>query len=529
MADQPTLPLFKNLGRPVPAQRERGARARGRDDRSPQAPVPVDAFMPKRVEGRRPDQGVPMHTLPRSVVVRPRMASESFLRDIAPGLLQQVERELAAVSPKVRETAVPLPVPGYEIAAIDPGQPFGVVAVFETATGRCVGGCLGATIHVDPAHRGRGLGAEILIYAFERGIKHPSDGAFFSPEGYANRSAAHRRAVARALASGLEVPREVLRDYPDLVGGAGLAKATPSPGAAAKAITGPDTVDTKLDGLAEMDLASLASLSEMPKATTAALPAPGRDVAPPSARELVRLRHVAGRYATAASFVEAEMGRLPPLPEPTWTVRDSHGVAVITGKRGVEARYSGIREYRIERCPADAAAMAEHAAHLDRRDRLAGLWSGWDELGTRGFAPIMVAQRLPGGALIERVAAAVGAELLRAVPRDSALPYAPNLGGRGFELLGPLGRVYFDARFKGREPQVLVLSQIAVERGGQGLGRTILEALRDEADACGGHLEVQTDGAPGFFAKFAWLKPIENGSGFTGEVGPTYATANPGR
>ena len=67
-----------------------------------------------------------------------------------------------------------------------------------------------------PEYRGLKLGREIQLRAFDTGIKTIHDAVFFSAEGLAARKSAHRFAVGRALERGLDVPEEVLADYPDL-------------------------------------------------------------------------------------------------------------------------------------------------------------------------------------------------------------------------------------------------------------------------------------------------------------------------
>lgn len=115
---------------------------------------------------------------------------------------------------RLRPLAAPCGVDGYLIAAEGPDWTDGVVAVYEAATGRCVGGQGRGVPVVDEGHHGRGLGAEIQWFAWESGIGKPSGN--FSPAGLASRRQAHRIAVERALAAGAEVRAEVLADYPDL-------------------------------------------------------------------------------------------------------------------------------------------------------------------------------------------------------------------------------------------------------------------------------------------------------------------------
>jgi hypothetical protein len=70
--------------------------------------------------------------------------------------------------------------------------------------------------YVKPEFQGQGLGREIVLLAFETGIKKLDDRVFFSPSGLACRKFVHRLAVQRALDNGEDVSQEVLTDYPDL-------------------------------------------------------------------------------------------------------------------------------------------------------------------------------------------------------------------------------------------------------------------------------------------------------------------------
>jgi GNAT superfamily N-acetyltransferase len=108
---------------------------------------------------------------------------------------------------------------GYSIVAGDVGKR--VVAIVEDSTGKAVGGLMEGNLFVSPFHRGRGFGSEIVILAFETGVMHPDrmrlDMMTLSTAGRANRRSAHRKAVERALESGVAVPEAILADYPEMV------------------------------------------------------------------------------------------------------------------------------------------------------------------------------------------------------------------------------------------------------------------------------------------------------------------------
>ena len=92
-----------------------------------------------------------------------------------------------------------------------------ILAVYDAA-GTVVAGITHRRIFVLPDHRGQALGAEVLIRAFETGVMHPDTMNQNNPlttAGRANRSAAHRIAVERAVKAGIEVSPDVLADYAD--------------------------------------------------------------------------------------------------------------------------------------------------------------------------------------------------------------------------------------------------------------------------------------------------------------------------
>lgn len=110
----------------------------------------------------------------------------------------------------------PFAVAGFEVAYA-PDET--LLAVYDAATGAVAGGIERKNIYVAPEYRGRGIGPEILVLAFEVGIRHPAEmnvDNTLSRAGRANRVAAHRLAVERALEAGEDVPEVVLEDYPDL-------------------------------------------------------------------------------------------------------------------------------------------------------------------------------------------------------------------------------------------------------------------------------------------------------------------------
>ena len=122
--------------------------------------------------------------------------------------------ENASEMERLRE---PSNVEGFSIAHQGDNWGKGIICIWDDATGQPVGGQAGGTPYVMPEYRGLKLGREIQIRAFETGLKRMDTGSFFSPEGLASRKSAHRFCVARALENGLDVPPEVLIDYPELI------------------------------------------------------------------------------------------------------------------------------------------------------------------------------------------------------------------------------------------------------------------------------------------------------------------------
>jgi hypothetical protein len=115
--------------------------------------------------------------------------------------------------------AQPGPVPGYLIGHSGNSQGFGAIAIFDKASSQLVGGLSAGTVWVHKDHRGKGIGPEVIILAFELGIIHPDNRRILSDLGRNNRRKAHKLAIQRALDSRIEVDPEVLADYPELARG----------------------------------------------------------------------------------------------------------------------------------------------------------------------------------------------------------------------------------------------------------------------------------------------------------------------
>jgi GNAT superfamily N-acetyltransferase len=133
-----------------------------------------------------------------------------------------VLRELTAEF-SYKMQAVDCDVPGYRMA-FDRDQ--SLLSVFD-GEDKVVGGIFHKSILVLPQHRSQGLGSEILIRAFEIGAMYPdtmNQDNRLTTAGRANRKAAHRIAVERAVRAGIDVDPAILACYQHV-----MDEWTPSP------------------------------------------------------------------------------------------------------------------------------------------------------------------------------------------------------------------------------------------------------------------------------------------------------------
>jgi GNAT superfamily N-acetyltransferase len=124
--------------------------------------------------------------------------------------------ELRKREEELRYRMVPVycEIDGYHMASDRSAE---LLVVYDSA-GSIVGGVSRKSILVLPDYRGQGLGAEIVIRAFETGIMHPESmnkDNLLTAAGRANRIVAHRIAVERAVKAGIDVDPEVMSDYAD--------------------------------------------------------------------------------------------------------------------------------------------------------------------------------------------------------------------------------------------------------------------------------------------------------------------------
>lgn len=109
----------------------------------------------------------------------------------------------------------PSNIEGFSIAHLGDWWGNGLIAIWDDKTNKIIAGQADGIPYVSPVYRGKYLGREIQLKAFETGLKTIHDGSFFSPGGLACRKSAHRFAVQRAVEQGLDVSAEVLKDYPE--------------------------------------------------------------------------------------------------------------------------------------------------------------------------------------------------------------------------------------------------------------------------------------------------------------------------
>lgn len=176
-----------------------------------------DAILHALATGDLPGRGrqrpVPLHEVPLDRLLdhpaAPESASRLFEESVSDGwkALQQAVQDLG---PERREC----PVEGYLLAGPAGNRPH-AIAVFDANSGLPVGGYVGGNLWIAPQHRGRGLGSELMIEAFATGAAKPDQARTLSAHGRMARRSAHRKAVERALAAGIDVRPEILADIPE--------------------------------------------------------------------------------------------------------------------------------------------------------------------------------------------------------------------------------------------------------------------------------------------------------------------------
>jgi hypothetical protein len=95
---------------------------------------------------------------------------------------------------------------GYTIASD------GRVVAALVEGGVCVGAVVHPNLYVDPAHRGRSIGPELMLSAWDAGVLSNDLGSY-SAAGEVNRIRAHHIAVGRAIQAGEAVPQAVLEEH----------------------------------------------------------------------------------------------------------------------------------------------------------------------------------------------------------------------------------------------------------------------------------------------------------------------------
>jgi hypothetical protein len=120
--------------------------------------------------------------------------------------------------PFIPESVVPITDnPRFATALIRGSLSMANQALLELSDGewRCVGSYVDDTIFLDGHVRRQGLAEELMLRCAEHRHQLPLS-TNFTLKGYLLLKRTHRRAIQCALRVGLEVPDEVLADYPDL-------------------------------------------------------------------------------------------------------------------------------------------------------------------------------------------------------------------------------------------------------------------------------------------------------------------------
>ncbi len=124
----------------------------------------------------------------------------------------------AVINNKAETLEMPLQHPDYLfLAAQDDPEYFTTLIMIDKKSMSLIGGIAGATPHIVEEYQGKGLG-KYLYLAIEHFEPFFINPVSYTEAGYSIVCSAHRFAVEQAISSGLDVPDEVLADYPELDG-----------------------------------------------------------------------------------------------------------------------------------------------------------------------------------------------------------------------------------------------------------------------------------------------------------------------
>ena len=167
------------------------------------------------------DAVIPIHTIDLKDFTHPGglppvIADEEFCKGVGEKIANNSFLELIENENELLPCRRPSNLEGFSIAHIGQDWGNGLIAIWDDKTNQIVGGQANGVPYVLPEYRGKYLGREIQLRAFDTGLKTIHDGSFFSPGGLACRKSAHKFAVERALQQGIVVSDEVMADYPEL-------------------------------------------------------------------------------------------------------------------------------------------------------------------------------------------------------------------------------------------------------------------------------------------------------------------------
>ena len=453
----------------------------------------------------------PLHTLYREEVVFAKMASVSFLRTEALDHIENARYDIESSTDYMLSKAQPLDyLPGF-VSASD--VLMRITSIFEEKSGMAVGGVAGGTVWTHPDFRGRGIGSEALIKAFETGVKLQKELVFFSPQGYANRSAAHRKAVFRARDNGFLANKEILAPYQASISTSSRPEQT-----------GVRVVDDDMDNIAEdsigIELNESFGIQDWPVLALASNTPVLARVLPKlqkwsldsvASSDLLRqwqarldsgqLKVSSASYNDPISFAEAEVGNVDPTGC-IWKITDSVGQVVESRCNQEKASfYLDIREFNLVELKPSPREIEHHRARGELYARSIELWETWEQSLSRGMMPVDMiidasSKQLDMARMALLVSRAVGANQARFCSPYNAPPWSHDLTGAGWEIDGPRGSLYISISTRIGSPALLFVHSLIASPGSENfLARDAFLAMRETVVSRGVEIHLPLKGA----------------------------------